>query len=104
MSRKEDIEERRKELIEEEYYVNFFESNVFPYFEKKYIAELQIFYDILYNSGKATIRPSEINRINAARVEIKIRKDFLDLFRESRERYSRVKQEVQELEKQNNGK
>jgi hypothetical protein len=93
----EKINDLKKELEEEQALVQFYESRAYLILDRRLTKEIEEFRRILYNNGKASTTKREELNMPAARVEIKVREEFLKLFRESLARYNRVSSDLKEL-------
>jgi len=99
MNDSERLVELKSELAYEEATVQFFESGAFLPFEKKVKADVETFQEILYNKGRASYAQRDINKENAARVELRIRRELLEHFYGALARRNDLLVEIRELEK-----
>lgn len=97
------LEDLKLQLAEEDAFCKILDDpKIINALEKRLQKEVCIFLEVLYNDGKALVRQSELNRVNTARVEVKIRRQFLEDIYKSRERYHRILQDIKNHEKNQN--
>lgn len=96
----ESLIELQLELEEEKANVAFLSSGSFLALEKRLKREIERFLEVIYNQGKPEFTEEEMKKVNAARVEVSVRRDFLKRIYESPERVVIVERDIQEIKQQ----
>lgn len=93
----EELARLKQEMEEEKANVEFLQTGAFNALEKTLLRDIEKNLNVLYNNGKPAISEEEVNSANSAKVEIRVRKEFLRRMTESPSRLQLLSEDYEEL-------
>lgn len=96
------LSELKLEAEEQNAFVDFLASASFSRIEKKFKEEVSKLTDLLYNGGKPVSAKQESDKFNGYRAEIRVRKEFLEKFYESRDLLEKINNDIKSMERGEN--